>query len=149
MKLLFIFFLTATLQARVIDTLVIHTTDMPHSCKKECIDKIHKARGWDSCGYHVLVLEDGSLQTCREFDQIGSHVLNHNKNSLGMAFTGQGSPNDVQMLTLLNISDMIMTLYKLEVSSVKGHREFDTAGIKTCPNINMDEFRRKLFAGGY
>jgi N-acetyl-anhydromuramyl-L-alanine amidase AmpD len=52
------------------------------------IDKWHKDKGWKGIGYHYVVRRDGSIEKGRPLEQVGSHVVGHNKHSIGICYEG-------------------------------------------------------------
>lgn len=141
---IFLLFILLTLlidlaRARTIDTIVIHTTDMSPKCGAKCIDKYHKSLGWDSCGYHFIVMPDGIIEKCRDIDTIGAHVKDHNHNTIGIAWAGNKQITDIQKRHLFWLVRVLKNYYK--IPNVKAHNEFDTAGDKTCPSIDISEVR--------
>lgn len=142
---LLITMLTSSVYCRDIDFIVVHATDVDKSCGAECIDKIHVARGWDSCGYHYIVMPSGEVQSCRPEDKVGAHTKEYNKNSIGVAWAGHdGDLTSEQIKSLLKTVKDLLIKYNLNKSKVYGHNHFPTSGKKTCPIIDMDKFREEL-----
>lgn len=54
----------------------------------EWIDKVHRARGFSGCGYHVIIRRDGTMQRGRPMNRSGAHDINNNDNFLGFCFIG-------------------------------------------------------------
>lgn len=54
----------------------------------EDIDRWHREQGWDGCGYHYVVYQDGSIHAGRKEDAIGAHAVGHNANSIGVCYIG-------------------------------------------------------------
>jgi len=52
------------------------------------VDDIHKGMGWTGCGYHILILRDGTLQRGRPMNLAGAHDDNNNTTFLGFCFVG-------------------------------------------------------------
>ena len=52
------------------------------------IDRWHKDKGWKGIGYHYVVRRDGSIEQGRSLEQVGSHVVGHNKHSIGICYEG-------------------------------------------------------------
>ena len=75
---------------RKVNLIVIHCSASPENVNytfEQCI-KDHKARGFTACGYHRFISKDGTIHTGRHFDKQGAHVLNHNKESIGICYEG-------------------------------------------------------------
>lgn len=47
------------------------------------INRWHVERGWSGFGYHGLFMPDGEFFAGRPFDQIGAHVIDRNRGTLG------------------------------------------------------------------
>lgn len=52
------------------------------------IDRWHRARKWDGCGYHYVIYQDGSIHTGRPLEKNGAHVKDHNAHSIGICYIG-------------------------------------------------------------
>ena len=62
---------------------------MPHqhnTVKK--IDDYHKSKGWKGIGYHFWVNRQGEVFTGRRLEEVGAHVVGHNKHSIGICYEG-------------------------------------------------------------
>ena len=70
--------------------IVLHCSGvMPHVHQDiSVIDKYHKSKGWLGVGYHEYVRRDGTVQHGRPIWQVGSHVVGHNKYSIGICYEG-------------------------------------------------------------
>lgn len=129
---------------RNIDKLIIHcsaTRECDDSVNASVIDRWHKARGWKGCGYHFIVLIDGTIETGRMIDKVGAHVKGMNKSSIGICYIGglerdgktpkdTRTPQQKESLLLL-----IKTLNKIyPVATLHGHNEFSN---KACPSFDV------------
>lgn len=141
-----IFLLAMDVAHSKVNKIIIHTTDMPAHCGARCIDIYHRqVRGWNGCGYHRVVRHTGAVEKCREYDQQGAHVKGFNKGSIGLAWAGMDKPTGKQMKSLISLTVSLLKRFNLKPRDVYGHRDFPTAGKKTCPNINMRKFRREVY----
>ena len=52
------------------------------------IDGWHKDKGWKGIGYHFVVRRDGSIEVGRRLEEVGAHVVNHNRHSIGICYEG-------------------------------------------------------------
>lgn len=129
---------------RKIKKIVVHTSDSPddRDVRAADIDQWHRERGWSMIGYHAVVTKDGDVEEGRPEERSGAHVKGHNKDSLGIVWVGRDDCNEAQQDALVAKILEWMEDYGLEVDDVYGHYEFDSG--KTCPNIDMDEFREIL-----
>ncbi len=129
---------------RKIDKLIIHcsaTRECDDSVNASVIDRWHKARGWKGCGYHFIVLIDGTIETGRMIDEVGAHVKGMNKSSIGICYIGglekdgktpkdTRTPHQKESLLLL-----IKTLNKIyPEATLHGHNEFSN---KACPSFDV------------
>jgi N-acetyl-anhydromuramyl-L-alanine amidase AmpD len=132
-----IIFYISLAEARTLDTIVVHTTDAKPECGAKCVDEYHKSLGWDSCGYHYIVLADGTIEPCRELDQVGAHVKDHNETSIGIAWAGNDVPTEIQKKHLFWLVKVLKKYYN--ITEVKGHNEYNSN--KTCPKIDISELK--------
>ena len=129
---------------RNINKLIIHcsaTRECDDSVNASVIDRWHKARGWKGCGYHFIVLIDGTIETGRMIDKVGAHVKGMNKSSIGICYIGglerdaktpkdTRTPQQKESLLLL-----IKTLNKIyPEATLHGHNEFSN---KACPSFDV------------
>lgn len=141
-----------------VNKVVIHcsatTPDMDIGFKE--IDQWHKDRGWDGCGYHIIIRRDGSAEKGRDLNIVGAHVYGHNKNSIAIVWVGgidvfgdiwdNRTPEQRKTLrTLVNILKDILPNPNLEIV---GHRDLspDIDGdgliepwewLKECPSFDV------------
>ena len=139
-----------------IDLIVIHTT-VSHWGNVAAIDRWHRMRGFDQIGYHFVIYNafatslrwkhkrpdpwiDGSLRSGRQLEWQGAHVRGHNDHTLGVALVGvDGQFSGAQVRTTANLCRDLRERYP-SINKVVGHSELDTN--KTCPDLDMDHFRR-------
>tara|TARA_R100000951_G_scaffold81959_1_gene69642 strand:- start:789 stop:1202 length:414 start_codon:yes stop_codon:yes gene_type:complete len=129
---------------RNINKLIIHcsaTRECDDSVNASVIDRWHKARGWKGCGYHFIVLIDGTIETGRMINEVGAHVRGMNKSSIGICYIGgldrdaktskdTRTPQQKESLLLL-----IKTLNKIyPEATLHGHNEFSN---KACPSFDV------------
>ncbi len=120
---------------RMINQIVIHCSDTPAGMDigvKE-IDEWHKARGWDSCGYHYVIRRNGRLERGRLDGVVGAHVQGHNANSIGICMVGGG--HGVCNFTQQQWSELQTLIVELTLeypdAAVCGHRDLNPE--KACP----------------
>ena len=98
---------------REINKIIIHCSDSEFGSKK-LIDKWHKERGWDGCGYHYVITNgiddymvkynknhDGLVQEGRPIEKMGAHVKGHNKDSIGICLIGKSNFTPAQLYVSL------------------------------------------------
>jgi N-acetylmuramoyl-L-alanine amidase len=129
---------------RKINEIIIHCSATPEgkAFYAKDIDKWHKARGWKGIGYHYVIDLDGKIEKGRSEDQIGSHCVGHNKNSIGICYIGgldkDGNPKDTrtkeQKEALWNLLRQLLCKYPK--ATIHGHNEFST---KACPCFDVQK----------
>lgn len=70
---------------------VIHwsATYLNQNIGAEWIHDVHiRDRGFQGCGYHIIIRRDGSLQRGRPLNLAGAHDINNNETFLGFCFVG-------------------------------------------------------------
>jgi hypothetical protein len=134
----------ANMKLEDVKYLIIHCSDtyarMDTSAKD--IDEWHKARGWDSIGYHGVIRRDGSEEAGRDFTKQGAHASGYNHCSIGWCLIGgkgdDGKPEDnFTEIQKFELAKTIM-FFKALIPGLKviGHNEVSS---KTCPNFNLQE----------
>lgn len=124
------------------DWIVLHcsaTRGIQASIGANDIRQWHKAKGWKDIGYHYVIKRDGTLESGRVLDEIGSHVQGHNANSVGICLVGgldntTWKPVDnftaAQWKTLTSLVARLVKIYP--TAKVLGHRDFPAVQ-KACP----------------
>jgi N-acetylmuramoyl-L-alanine amidase len=131
--------------------LIIHCSDTPngrHTSVRE-IDRWHAARHdiaqreeaaidlsglpYPYCGYHGIILLDGTIVRTRLDTEKGSHCKGYNADSLGFCLIGTDKYTLPQWESLKwQVNDAIRLWGALIIS---GHREFNSG--KTCPGFDV------------
>lgn len=91
---------------------------------------------------------DGQIVTGRPLSIRGSHVKYDNKGSVGICYIGI-TPTVAQYNAMLYLCKSLIRKYPLlNAQNVRGHYEYWTDRgkdfTKTCPNFNMEVFRKTL-----
>lgn len=138
--------------------LIIHCSDTPngrHTSARE-IDRWHAARHdiaqrdeaaielsglpFAYCGYHGIILLDGTIIRTRLDTEKGSHCRGYNADSLGFVLIGRDKYTLAQWESLKwQVNDSLRLWGNLIIS---GHNEFNQG--KTCPGFDV----QKWLAGG-
>ena len=141
-----------TKRMREIDKIIIHCTATPDYNPTDVafdrysitdIERWHKAKGWDSCGYHYVIKRSGKIQRGRPDDTIGAHCKGHNSSSIGVCYIGSVTPTTMQVAALYLVCCEIMLNYSLSFSDIFSHNSFNLA--KTCPGFNIDKLLNKFW----
>jgi N-acetyl-anhydromuramyl-L-alanine amidase AmpD len=107
------------------------------------IRKWHLDKGWKDIGYHYVIKQDGMIEKGRPDEQIGSHVKNHNSNSLGICLVGgvdsknkpQNNFTGAQFKSLGNLVRILQSEHPKAVT--RGHNEYST---KACPSFDVQQW---------
>lgn len=134
-----------------INKISIHCTDSPDSSSYGMaeIELDHMARNFTPssdgkyCGYHYVILRDGTICIGRPEQDVPCAVRGHNTGSIAVCWVGRESMTISQKQSFYTIVCHLVSKYGLNESDVMGHREFPGV-TKTCPNLNMDEVRETI-----
>ncbi|MBR6129559.1 MAG: N-acetylmuramoyl-L-alanine amidase [Bacteroidaceae bacterium] len=147
---------------RRITDIIIHCTATPEGQAKSIakITQEHKNRGFNTIGYHYVIMLDGTIALGRDADIIGAHCSGYNAHSIGVSYVGglenkPGVPykklkakdtrTEAQKSALRNLLMLLKKAYPNAV--IKGHRDYspDKNGdgliepsewIKSCPSFS-------------
>jgi hypothetical protein len=137
-----------------ITTIIIHCSDSFFG-NASLINEWHKQNGWAGIGYHHVILNgvlehgdpydhglDGTLQDGRSIYDVGAHCHGHNADSIGVCMIGKAAFTERQIERLRWLVRLYVARFRIPLHNVLGHYELNPN--KTCPNIDMDQFRRSL-----
>lgn len=128
---------------RTINQIVVHYTATPENrhVTVQQIDQWHRARGWKKIGYHYVIYLDGSVNEGRKESEIGAHVKNHNRNSIGVCFVGglkEGQKGGSNTMNAAQESALIKLLKDLTKrysgAVVLGHKDLQAT---QCPAFDV------------
>lgn len=134
--------------------IVLHTTATgPDWWKGKTADQMmaevrewHKARGWRREGYHFLVAPDGSTADGRPFTEIGAHVKERNRGTIGPVLVPirtvrtdrlgrfEDYYTEAQRATLRRKIAAIAAMTQLKW--ISGHNDY---AAKTCPGFQVEQ----------
>lgn len=127
---------------RSISEIIIHCSATPAGRPVTVADITawHRARGFNTIGYHYVVLLDGTVAAGRPESVIGAHCLGHNDRSIGVCYVGgldaHGKPADTRTPQQRKaLRDLVAELRRrFPGATVHGHREF---AAKACPCFDI------------
>lgn len=108
----------------------------------------HKARGFNTIGYHYVIYRNGDIVNGRDVDLIGAHCTNHNAHSIGVCYVGGceadgKTPKDTRTLSqrtaLISLLRMLLMLYPS--ARIHGHCDF---AAKKCPSFDATKEYKNL-----
>ena len=121
---------------RKIKKIIVHCSDFSNKFKhgvKE-IDKWHRQRGWNSCGYHYVITPRG-IEIGRPDSQQGAHCKYENHDSIGICLTGKDDFTLEQFDYLDEVLAELFEKYGLSFDDVYPHYHFNPN--KECPAIDL------------
>ena len=127
---------------RVIKEIIVHCSATAEGKDFTVADitKWHKARGFNTIGYHYVVYRDGSVHTGRDINVSGAHCTGHNSYSIGVCYIGgckadgltpKDTRTQAQKDALLKLLKDLRKLYP--TAKIRGHRDFAN---KACPSFD-------------
>lgn len=147
----------------------IHCSDLDYGTAVAIADG-HRKKGWKTIGYHECVSNgypakswfdsktkvpylEGAVEIGRIIDadsefepfEQGAHVAGHNEQSYGICMIGKYEFSDIVLNRTLEVVRYRMSQFGIKPKNVLGHYECDSG--KTCPNIDMNIFRKHLIDG--
>lgn len=124
---------------RQIRLIIVHCSANRAGSPLRCadIDREHRRRGWNGCGYHYVIPTDGELESGRPEETAGAHCAGHNRHSIGVCYIGgldaQGRPADTrtpeQRAMLRALLEELHRAYPDAL--IVGHRDLNPQ--KACP----------------
>lgn len=126
---------------RNISLIVLHcsATRVNQNFTIEQLEACHKARGFQTVGYHYYITKDGTLYPGRPESQMGAHAKGFNAHSIGICYEGGLSPSGciadtrtpAQKAAMASLIADLRRRYPT-IRTVLGHR--DLPGVqKACP----------------
>lgn len=142
--------------------IVIHCSDSYWGSAPEIRNWHVNGNGWADIGYHYVINNgkirpdyyldsiNGAVEIGRQIDgdqivesnEKGAHAYGYNSDSIGVCLIGEEKFTQFQIGTLFDLIPDLMIKLKISQENVVGHYELDPR--KTCPNLDMDAFRKLL-----
>ena len=127
---------------RRIDLIVIHcsATKPSQNFTVEDLESCHKARGFQTIGYHYYITRDGQLHVCRPEEMIGAHARRYNVHSIGICYEGdldeKGRAADTRTPQKQTLVTLLRSLkYDYPDAQILGHRDLPWV-TKRCPSFD-------------
>ena len=116
-----------------------HIGEIDRNVHAEEVHEWHKNNGWAGCGYHFLVLKDGTVERGRPEKMIGAHAQGFNARSIGINIVGdfeQGEPTAEQIESAAQLIADLSDKYGISITAdnVVGHRDLMPTD---CPGRNL------------
>ena len=138
--------------------IIIHCSDSKFG-NALMIDRWHREKGWRKIGYQYVITNkhpfssdeaipwtNAQIEAGRREDEIGAHCLGYNGNSIGICLIGEGEDTftTMQIYSAIELVKRLMVKYDIPKRNVLGHYETEKSHGKTCPNLDMNQFRKHL-----
>lgn len=131
------------------DKIIIHCSATPPDMDigVDEIDQWHKQRGWDGCGYHLIIRRDGTIEQGRKLGTMGAHARGFN-HCPGICMIGgvdcAGKPSsNFTIDQYVGLDDMLWELKAnpliADNAEVLGHCDLPNV-TKKCPCFNVPAF---------
>lgn len=129
----------------VTDAIFVHcsATKPSQDIGVDTIRMWHKQQGWLDVGYHFVIKRDGTVESGRPVDVVGSHVKDWNSRSVGVCLVGGIDANGkfeanftpAQMNALRNKLAELKVLYPQ--ADIKAHHD---VAPKACPSFDLQRW---------
>lgn len=130
------------------DAIFVHCSATPPTMDigRETIEMWHKQQGWLSIGYHFVIKRDGTVESGRPVDVVGSHVKDWNSKSVGVCLVGginakgqfEANFTTAQMNSLRNKLEELMSKYPN--AELMAHH---SVAAKACPSFDVKRWWTK------
>lgn len=100
------------------------------------------------CGYHFFIKSNGDIQDyttnpdearrLHPFEQ-GAHVLNHNRDNIGICLHGTYEFTEAQFFSLRRLVHNLMFEFGIHKDDVRGHSSFPGHSTRGCPNFDVHQ----------
>ena len=116
----------------MVDLIVIHCSATKETSRLTplALDRMHRQRGFNGCGYHYYIERDGKINSMRPSEKVGAHARGYNAHSLGICYEGGLDKNgraadtrtERQKVSLRALVKVLRQLYPT-INRVVGHRD--------------------------
>lgn len=109
-------------------------------------------KGWSVMGYTYVILKNGIVQFCSDWNVITPHVGNSNRESLGICMVGDfrtQEPTKEQYEALYNLIERLQKELGISTKNIRGHQEMPSYSWKQCPALDMDSLRGNIEKKNY
>lgn len=121
---------------------VVHCSASPNGKRVDIseIERWHKARGFATVGYHMVINPTGEVQKGRSLTTRGAHCIEANADSIGICLVGTDKFTKEQLDALRYQIDSVCMLYDIARWQVFAHNQFKSAieQGKTCPGFSVN-----------
>ena len=128
---------------RKITLIVLHCSGVMPNVHQDIIriDEYHRSKGWKCVGYHFYVRRTGLVEIGRPIEEVGAHVLNHNRHSIGICYEGgldaSGLAEDTRTPEQVKaLRELVEQMHeRFPKALIVGHHDLDPT--KPCPCFDV------------
>lgn len=128
---------------RKITLIVLHCSGVMPNVHQDIsrIDEYHRSKGWKCVGYHFYVRRSGLVEIGRPIEEVGAHVLNHNRHSIGICYEGglnaSGQADDTRTPEQVKaLRELVEQMHeRFPKALIVGHHDLDPT--KPCPCFDV------------
>ena len=116
-----------------VEWIEFHYTASPDTTTLSSIKTSHENKyGIDYIWYHYVIKTNGEITSTRDEKCIAAADKweKNNYRFIQIAFVGDDKPTDAQTKSMINLSKLIQTRYKLPIDSVSSHQEWGPKSVK-------------------
>jgi N-acetylmuramoyl-L-alanine amidase len=128
---------------RDIKYIVLHCTATPQTTTvKQIQDYWKNIKGWNSPGYHNIILPNGKIENILDINKISNGVAGYNSNSIHISYVGGVDAKNIPIdnRTSEQKDSMIILIKKYKAlfpnAEILGHRDFPNVK-KACPSFDV------------
>lgn len=134
------------------DYLVVHcsATRASQDIDAATIRKWHMDKGWYDIGYHFVIKRDGTRDTGRKVNAIGSHVQGYNARAVGICLIGGVADDGIEPennftpAQFVTLRALLLDLRpKFPKAKIQGHRDFPNVH-KACPSFDVSAWLKEV-----
>lgn len=100
--------------------------------------------GWETGGYHEIILRDGTVQLCYFDDDVTNGIGGYNISTYHICLVGDGAFTEAQEKSFNERTKAAMSRFGLNVENLLGHNEFRDHTSNICPGTDMNTVRKHL-----
>lgn len=129
---------------RKINYIAVHCTAGARSASIDDVQRVFKARGWSSPGYHYVITADGTIHQLLDEAEISNGVRGYNKYTINVAYTGGVDIRRKDLPPVDNRTEaqkealkrlLLMLKQRYPSAKILGHRDFPRVA-KACPSFD-------------
>ena len=152
------FFGSESGRMRKINKIILHCTADPdgvdHTLEYYNAEHLKRDNGtWMGVGYHFIIHPNGTIDSARPVNMVGSHCKGQNYNSIGIAYIGgmnkkytaaKDTRTRAQKRQMWRL--VLFLLQRFPSATVHGHHEYDP---KPCPCFDVKSEYKALMNNGF